>query len=495
MDALGFGCVVAGPVRSAELHEALAELHRRHRREAALVLDLADPTPADMARVRQSGTADAVLVPAHLGASLQEAAGALPLLVEHPADTPFAVPEGVAGVVVPATPGPDPAAIRATTPPGTLILVSGGVDSPGTAVALLSSGADAVVATPRDLMWAGPGLAQRTAEALEGSRPPVTSRPSLLPWRWPPWVWGAITGVGLVAGGVIGMLIALGPALLPYDEAFVGLDLATIDALNPRLRNFLRHDRITFAGTLISIGVIYVALSLAGLRHRERWARRILLLSGAVGFASLFLFLGFGYFDPAHAAGTALLFPCFLLALRRPQREYAYPAEVDTGPDSAPRRRALLGQLLLVGLATGLLIGGAVIATIGVGEVFVPSDLRFLRADSATLTSASDRMLALVAHDRAGFGGALVSDAVAILLLALWAYRPGARWLWWTLLVSGGIGTGAAIGVHVAVGYTDLLHLAPVVLAAGALVAVLALSRPYLLGRDVIGSHPGRTRS
>jgi dihydroorotate dehydrogenase len=62
------------------------------------------------------------------------------------------------------------------------------------------------------------------------------------------------------------------------------------------------------------------------------------------------------------------------------------------------------------------------------------------------------RLLPLVAHDRAGFGGALVSDGLGVLLASLWGYRAGARWLWWTLAGAGAPGFIAGIGVHAAVG-------------------------------------------
>ena len=31
----------------------------------------------------------------------------------------------------------------------------------------------------------------------------------------------------------------------------------------------------------------------------------------------------------------------------------------------------------------------------------------------------------------------LVSNGLGVLLPVLWGYRPGARWLWWMLLLSG----------------------------------------------------------
>jgi hypothetical protein len=117
---------------------------------------------------------------------------------------------------------------------------------------------------------------------------------------------------------------------------------------------------------------------------------------------------------------------------------------------------------------------------VGVTRVFVPEDLAFLRASAAALAGANSRLLPLIAHDRAGFGGALVSDGLAVLGAALWGFRRGARWLWWTLFWAGLPGFGAALGVHVVVGYDDLWHLAPVLLAAAFYIMALALTYPYL---------------
>ena len=96
----------------------------------------------------------------------------------------------------------------------------------------------------------------------------------------------------------------------------------------------------------------------------------------------------------------------------------------------------------------------------------MPSDLDYLAAAQLSLRAISPQLVPLVAHDRAGFGGALFSNAIAVLLTALWGFRPGSRWVWWTVFLAGLPGFGAAIGIHYVVGYTDPLHLAPVWLAA-----------------------------
>ena len=94
--------------------------------------------------------------------------------------------------------------------------------------------------------------------------------------------------------------------------------------------------------------------------------------------------------------------------------------------------------------------------------------------------TTSHFFIPLIAHDRAGFGGALVSDGLGIMLLALWGFRRGARWVWWTLAGAGVSEFLATITVHLAVGYTNLWHLTPTMLAALPYALGLTLSYPYL---------------
>jgi dihydroorotate dehydrogenase len=110
----------------------------------------------------------------------------------------------------------------------------------------------------------------------------------------------------------------------------------------------------------------------------------------------------------------------------------------------------------------------------------VPEDLAFLHITPAALHTANARLIPLIAHDRAGFGGALVSDGVAILLLALWGFRQGTHWVWWTLAGAGICEFIASVAIHWAVGYTNVWHLTPTFLAALPYALGLALSYPYL---------------
>ena len=359
------------------------------------------------------------------------------------------------------------------------IIGSGGVHAPEDAVELLAAGAT-YVQLCSGLVYAGPGLPKRINEALIALKAePAAPAPLWRGWRIAAWCWALLLGCGMLLGGCLAWLVAATRVVLPYDEAFVQLSRQQLAALNPRLLPFMAHDRIALAGTMVSIGVIYSQLAYHALRYGAHWARRVLKVSATVGFASFFLFLGFGYFDPLHAAVSLLLLPFFLLGIR--ERSLAAPAipQPDLANDAA-WYAALWGQSLFIGIGLGLVLAGATITGVGITSVFVPEDLAFLQTTRAALESINPRLVALVAHDRAGFGGALVSDGLAVLLISLWGIRRGARWVWWTLCLAGLPGFAGGLGIHVMVGYLDRWHLAPAVAALIAYMLGLALLYPYV---------------
>lgn len=75
-------------------------------------------------------------------------------------------------------------------------------------------------------------------------------------------------------------------------------------------------------------------------------------------------------------------------------------------------------------LGFGLAIGGLTIAFVGITQVFVPTDLVYLGVTAQLLADWNEHLIPLIAHDRAGFGGALFSLAVAIAGSALWGVKP-----------------------------------------------------------------------
>ena len=77
------------------------------------------------------------------------------------------------------------------------------------------------------------------------------------------------------------------------------------------------HDRLSYGGALVAVGLLYWWLTESPLRRRQAWAWRLLLGSGIVGFASFFAYLGYGYLDTWHGVATLALLPCFALGLAR----------------------------------------------------------------------------------------------------------------------------------------------------------------------------------
>ncbi len=366
--------------------------------------------------------------------------------------------------------------------PHAVIIGSGGIHEPADALSMLHAGAD-LVQVHSGLVYSGPGLPKRINEAILQTATEKTGSAVAPPAASPsPWIWGMLLGIGMMIGGALAWIIAATSVILPYDEQFLGMSATELMVLNERLLLFMSHDRISLAGTMISIGVIYYQLSRRGLLRGSRTARKIFLISGSIGFSSFFLFIGYGYFDYLHAILAAVLLPAFLFALRAPCPVHLPPLPAQLRNDRA-WKQALWGQLFFVIIGFGLTAAGIIISLIGVTGVFVPSDLIYLCAAPDVLMTYNERLIPLIAHDRAGFGGALISDGIAILLLSLWAFRQGESWLWWTYLLAGVPGFVAGIGVHFAVGYVDFIHLLPAFVAMVLFLLGLVLSRPYLTVR------------
>lgn len=355
------------------------------------------------------------------------------------------------------------------------IVVSGGVQSPADALRLLDAGAT-VISLHSGLVFTGPGLPKRINEAVTSLR-----RRGQTDTAGTGWLWGTLTGLGVQVIGLMAMLVALTSVVLPYDEAWVGLRKTDLDAINPRLLAFMAHDRISVAGTSLANGIVFTYLSWFGLRRGDHWALQTFKVGCAAGFAAFFLFLGHGRLDPLHLLAFLVLLPFYLLTLVT-HRTIETVVTPSLHNDRA-WRLGQWGQLLFVALGAGIMVTGVVIAAIGVTFVFVPQDLGYLQTTAAFLQSVKPELVPLIAHDRAGFGGALITNGLTILLASLWGFRPGERWLWWAMFVSGVPSYVAALWTHLAIGYTDFIHLLPVYVALAVFLTALALSRPYLMGR------------
>lgn len=370
--------------------------------------------------------------------------------------------------------------LRESLAADTTIVVSGGIHEPNDALYVMHAGAD-LVQLHSGLVYSGPGLPKRINEAVIYERIQTMETPKQVAW-WKSWGWMCLLGLGMIIGGILAFIVAVKDVVLPYDTAFLGMNVDAINQVNERLLPFMSHDRITLAGTMLSIGIVYYQLARHALRYEQHWAKTALLTSGGIGFFSFFLYLGHGYFDPLHGVMAVILLPMFILAMLR---------KADQPSRKQPNlrndriwQRAQWGQLMFVVLGFALAVGGATISIVGITNVFVPQDLNYLQTTTQNLMESNPSLVPLIAHDRAGFGGALFSQSIALLLTALWGIQQGERWLWWTFLIGGFPGFAAAFGIHFAIGYVDFIHLLPAVFALFLYITGLILLYPYLVRKS-----------
>jgi hypothetical protein len=264
----------------------------------------------------------------------------------------------------------------------------------------------------------------------------------------------------LAGCGLFGIMQASTGHLLPHDTASLGMTGDELCAVaDCRILHFMIHDRISFGGVLVAIAALYAWLVLFPLADGEAWAWWTLAVSGATGFASFLAYLGTGYLDSWHGIATLCLLPMVGAGLLRTRwaRTPIAPARLDVR-DIAGAGRALL---LLCGV--GIAVAGVVITAVGMTRVFVPQDLEFIGRSRDAIAAVADRLVPIIAHDRAGFGGALTSFGVA--MAGCLRYARAGRALWQALAIAGVAGFGTAVGVHPAIGYLNLVHLAPALLA------------------------------
>lgn len=269
----------------------------------------------------------------------------------------------------------------------------------------------------------------------------------------------SLTGVALLLSGLFALFLSARREFLPHDIAYLGLTADQLCVIaDCRVVRFMFHDRVAFGGTLMAVAVLYLWLAAFPLREGYRWAWRALAASGVLGFASFLAYLGYGYLDTWHGTATIALLPCFGLGLWRSRAVATCDAPLALVAADASRG-ARFARLGLLATAAGLILAGSVIVTLGSTLVFVPQDLLFMGLDRAALDAVNPRLVPLIAHDRAGFGGGLLT--VGVLVAFCVCYARITRALLQALLLAGTAGFGCALGVHYVEGYTDPVHLAP----------------------------------
>lgn len=299
----------------------------------------------------------------------------------------------------------------------------------------------------------------------------------------------SFTGLVLILAGAFALFQSMTGQFLPHDVEYLGMTAKQLCSVNGcKIVHFMFHDRVSFGGVLIAIGAIYLWLAAFPLRDREPWAWWLLAFSGIEGFGSFLAYLGYGYLDTWHGVATIALLP-FLIGglwrlyptLRKPNhpRLLLKPyAPVDW------RSQTGIGRVCIGAVAIALFVAGAVIMTVGMTTVFVPTDLGYMGLGVEELRAVSDRLIPLIAHDRAGFGGGVCNVGILI-FFTTWCARPS-KSLWQVLAFAGAVGFACAIGVHPAIGYTTFIHLLPAYGGAALLFVGLVLTRRWMFARPAM---------
>jgi len=288
----------------------------------------------------------------------------------------------------------------------------------------------------------------------------------------------ALLALGLIVSGMFALFLSATNTFLPQDVAFLGMDRNMLCSLHQcRIVHFIFHDRVSFGGTLIAVGILYLWLQAFPLREGEAWAWWTLLLSGAVGFASFLCYLIYHYLDTWHATASAALLPLYFFGMLKTRklledRTQGWRSLRHPTVSLQLRTREGAGRACLLFVGAGMVLAGCTIMLLGSTVVFVPQDITYFGYTPAQLNAINPRLVPLIAHDRAGFGGGIASCGVCVFLV-VWKGRL-TRALWQALLVAGLAGFGCAIGIHYPMGYVSLSHLLPA--WTGAVVYVVGIS-------------------
>jgi hypothetical protein len=294
-----------------------------------------------------------------------------------------------------------------------------------------------------------------------------------------------LTGLALLFAGAFAIFLSFSGDFLPHDAEKIGFSADELFLISENLVKFMLHDRAAFGGVLLSIGALYIWLAFYPVANGQAWAWKTFCVSGATGFGSFLLYLGYGHLDLWHAVATLCLLPIFIVGLRQSRKLIQEKQSLTILPNLkllANKSRHSISLILFYMYAFGLVSAGLVISCVGITTIFVPSDIEFIQLCSDDIGAISDNLLGVIAHDRAGFGGALVTTGITVWLIL--SNAKLSKSLWQILLLSGSFGFISTIGIHFYVDYTDLLHVFPAFLGAGIFYAAIILSAKAVNGHD-----------
>ena len=270
-------------------------------------------------------------------------------------------------------------------------------------------------------------------------------------------------GLSLLFSGLFAVGLAATIKLLPHEAQSLNITLGELSQFyDGRLVQFIAHNRVCFSGPLVGLGLMYSWLARNSLRAGEPWAWWALFLSGVVGIGSFFNFLGNGYFDIWHARATLVLAIIFGIGLVLTSSVLDVRSVLKPGARAWSWSPASIGRAWMLIWALGKIVGGAAILTVGVTHIFVPQDLEYLYGHHEVLVP--DHLMPFIAHDRAGFGGALLASGLVSAITIWCGLKPASRGLLMVLTVVWLVELLTAVGVHFVIHYLSFVHLLPFVL-------------------------------
>ena len=287
------------------------------------------------------------------------------------------------------------------------------------------------------------------------------------------------TALILVLSGLFVIVQSVTGHFLPHDISYLGLDAQALSSFSDgAITKFMFHDRVSFGGSIIAVGFLYMWLAEFPLKNKEAWAWYLFLFSGLIGFGSFLTYLGYGYLDTWHGVATLLLLPFYITGLIR---SYALVKHNARLRDALPIKEKLtwtnrygVGRLFLLFSSLGILAGGITIMIVGMTTIFVPQDLEYMNITVCGIEKINENLKPLIAHDRAAFGGGLAT--IGLLYFFIIRRSDPTTNLWQILLVSLTVGFSTAIGVHFFIGYTSFTHLLPAYFGAATSAIGLALT-------------------